>query len=186
MFVSLVPTQCSDDSAQDRPPAPEVGVFSTRPSSRPRGWRIQHVGCRCLSGCMTAATTTTGHASSSPAWAFPPTGGAGPPPSTNLGQYRVTSCDLVRRSWTSIVELLPLPPSYALHAVSARVGPHPLGASAQMCKAPPPNDNVGTARGVWARLSTRTRTRAARVSARLAGGRHAWHSTLRPSRRRDH
>ena len=28
------------------------------------------------------------------------------------------------------VELLPLPPSYALHAVPARVGPHPLGASA--------------------------------------------------------
>mmetsp|Transcript_34518 Transcript_34518/g.110264 ORF Transcript_34518/g.110264 Transcript_34518/m.110264 type:complete len:387 (-) Transcript_34518:1188-2348(-) len=33
----------------------------------PRGWRTQHVGCRYRSGCMTAATTTTAPASSSPA-----------------------------------------------------------------------------------------------------------------------
>jgi len=53
------------------------------------------------------------------------------------------------RSWTSSVELLPLPPSYALHAVPARVGPHPLGAhpppghpAVQYAHLPPPSQRA--------------------------------------------
>ena len=97
-------------------------------------------------------------------------GGAGLPPSSS------SRCRPRTRS-------TPSPPGSAL-TPSVR---QPRGArgAAQRCSSPPPNDSVGTARGMWAwaRLSTRTRARAARASACLAGGRHAWHSTQRPSRR---